>query len=411
MMVELDEAREAVLRKWNYLLLVGAFALVYSAAWLYSRLFARRKPVERVRRIAAFWWCPSGIPGSDLRLGRWKAYFERDGFQFDNFPLYSVAEMLDAERGRWSQRYALYRRLLLRRFRQFLSLQRYDVAWIERGFVVFPLKRAFMERCVKRLVGRVVVDCSDGSDYQKNPGLILDTIAQADTLTVACSKLLELYQPLHPSVVWFNWAIPTDPYMPKVDYGLQQPPVVGWMGSPANARYLKRVAPALAAACRRVEFRLRVICREPVTLAMPAGSVEYHAFDKSTYYHLLAGMDVGVCPILDDGLGSVAKVAMKHQEFMLCAIPQVCSPVGISEATVDNDNALIARDLDEWTEALVRLLTDESLRRRLGKASRQAFLGMYTYEGEYPKVRDALTTPGLARRSAHAMAAADPIDA
>jgi hypothetical protein len=164
------------------------------------------------------------------------------------------------------------------------------------------------------------------------------------------------------------------------------------MGSPFNAAYLKALAPALAAAAREVPFRLRVICREPLELDIPGVTVDRHEYGDN-YHRLLSTFDIGLCPILGKDFGSRGKVAMKHQEFMLCAIPQVCSPVAICEHIVDGEHAIVARDMGEWTQGILSLLADESLRARLGRRSRELFLSIYTYETEYPKLRAVLTSP------------------
>jgi glycosyltransferase involved in cell wall biosynthesis len=128
-----------------------------------------------------------------------------------------------------------------------------------------------------------------------------------------------------------------------------------------------------------------------VDLAAEGVEVERHGYGDD-YYRLLSTFDVGLSPILGGDLGSRAKVAMKHQEFMLCGIPQVCSRVAICERIVDGETAVVAGGPDEWASGLLRLLTDEALRERLGRASRALFLEMYTYEVEYPKLRAVLTS-------------------
>ncbi len=82
---------------------------------------------------------------------------------------------------------------------------------------------------------------------------------------------------------------------------------------------------------------------------------------------------------------------MKHQEFMICSIPQVCSPFGISEAIEHEDTALVARRPEDWIPNLLRLMEDEYLREKLGTRSRALFERLYTYEGVYPDVFRALT--------------------
>lgn len=387
---------EEIQRKVDYLLLQTTFLCGYCVAWVYSTVFRRRRPLERVRTIAAVWYCPPDLPGSNLRLGNWKPFFERDGLIFDNFCVSSLAEYINCyENGSWPARYRFYRRVLFARLKQFLLLRRYDLVWIERGFVPFyPLKRAFLERCLRRMVGRIVLDTTDGSDFQQNPNLMLDTIAQADTVTVGYEPLRQLYSRRHPRVVQCAWAVPTDPYITKRSYRITGLPVLGWMGSPANLRFLKRLEPQLRALASERPFVLRVICRSVIPLSVPDARIEYYGFDEA-YYELLASFDIGLCPILNDDIACRGKIAMKHQEFMICAIPQVCSPVGVSEAIEDGETALIASRAEDWIIKPMQLMEDERLREKLGTSSRALFDRLYTYEAVYPIVFRALTESNL----------------
>jgi len=383
---------EEIRRKLEYLLLQAAFAYAYSAAGLYSLVFRRRRTISQVRKIAAVWYSPPGQPGSDLRLGNWKPFFERDGLVFENFSVSSFEESVTCfENGSWSQRYRFYRRVLLARLKQFFRLRHYDLVWIHRGFVPFyPLKRAFLERCLRRMVSRVVVDTTDGSDFQQNPELMLDTIAQADTVTVASEAVRELYAARHPDVLQIPWTVPTERYIRKRGCHITGRAVLGWMGSPSNMQFLKRLEPQLQAVARERPYVLRIICRNPTLLNVPNAEVEYYGFDER-YYELLSTFDIGLCPILDDDIASRGKSTMKHQEYMICAIPQVCSPFGTSEAIEDGETALVATRPEDWVPKLLRLMEDQRLREKLGGSSRALFERLYTYEIVYPSVFRALT--------------------
>jgi hypothetical protein len=239
------------------------------------------------------------------------------------------------------------------------------------------------------MVNRLVVDTTDGSDFQQNSKLMLDTIAQADTVTVAYEGLRQLYAPRHPHVVKFAWTIPADRYIRKESYRIISRPILGWMGSPGNMKFVKMLEPQLRALARERSYVLRIICRSSIPLDVPNATVECYGFDE-LYYQILSTFDIGLCPILDDDIASKGKIAMKHQEFMLCAIPQVCSPWGISEEVKDGETALIATRTEDWVPALLRLTEDEQLRGRLGVNSWALFQRLYTYEGVYPTVRRAL---------------------
>lgn len=384
--------RDQLRRKAAFILLQLAFVYAYAMAWLYSMAFARKRHPRRITRIAAVCYGPRGITGADLRQGYWKRFFEAKGIQYDSFWSLEKKEFLEEyEAGSWPARYHFYRKALLRRLRLLRQLRNYDVVWIVRGFLPFyPVKRAFFERCLRRMGVYVVVDCTDGGDYLINPELVLDTMAQADTITVHCKHVKEFYQERFPKVVQVQWTIPDESYVVKTDYSLGALPTLGWMGSPDNFENLERLRAELTKLARVRPFRLLYICRADKGFEIPGAVVEHRPFGDD-YYQLLARFDVGLCPFPVSDMRSEGKVAMKHQEFLLCGIPQVCSPVAISEFVVDGEHALIAPTLEDWGTQIQKILDDDALRASLGRRSRELFLEHYTYEGEFPKLYQVLT--------------------
>jgi glycosyltransferase involved in cell wall biosynthesis len=140
----------------------------------------------------------------------------------------------------------------------------------------------------------------------------------------------------------------------------------------------------------RRPFRLVVICRQDVALDVPGAELSYHRYGDD-YFDLLARFDIGLAPFTVDDFSTSGKIGMKHQEFLLCAIPQVCSPVGISEHVVDGEHALVARRIEDWSAAILRLMEDAPLRARLGRQGRELCRAYYTVDGQWPAVRKALT--------------------
>ena len=87
---------------------------------------------------------------------------------------------------------------------------------------------------------------------------------------------------------------------------------------------------------------------------------------------------------------TMGKIAMKHQEFLLVGIPQVCSPVAISEFVKHEKHALIAEKQEDWEKCLSTLFKNMELRIELGNRSKDLFLEHYQYDSQYLKLREAL---------------------
>ena len=99
------------------------------------------------------------------------------------------------------------------------SLKKYDVVWIDRWFLpYYPSKNAFWEKSIKRMVSKLVVDSTDGTDYESNPDLIMEIFKTADRITVAYEGLYNFYQPkLGDKVRRFNYTIIENDYLIRSD--------------------------------------------------------------------------------------------------------------------------------------------------------------------------------------------------
>lgn len=380
---------EWVKRKFYFIFLQFFFLFIYSGSIIYSLIF--RKKSTRKNKIAAFWHNPYGLAGSNLRMGNWKLFFENENIQFDNFYCYSFEEYQNCyENALWSSKYLFYIKLLYRRFKQYLQISNYDIVWIERGFLpIYPLKKAFFERCIKYMGKTVIIDSSDGGDYMNNPKLVTDTMNQANKITVAHKYLYEFYTERYKNVYWINWTLPTDNYIIKTNYNFKEElPVIGWMGSPDNGVYLEKLSTVLEKVALKHPFILRYMCRKNLNLNAPHVKVEHLNFKN--YYKTINSFDIGLCPFLSDNMRSKGKIAMKNQEFMLCGIPQVCSPIAISEHLVNNESALMAKSEEEWYNNIISLIASENIRLKLGQNSKLLFSKYYTYEVEFPKLKDSL---------------------
>lgn len=381
-------------RKAMYVLLQLNIVVVYGLAYLYSILFKKKNASAQVKRIATVWYTPPDRTGDELRMGYYKSYFEKDGYVYDSFYISRMAEHTSQyENGTWTQKYFFFIKTFNRRFLQFLKLRDYDVVWLKRGFIpYYPLKSGFFERCIKRMGLKLVIDTCDGGDYQLNPPLVEDTFPLADRITVGYLSLKRFYDGKFKGVGvnHIEWAVPAKNYKIKQQYAFNGLPILGWMGSPYNFEFVKDIEKQLQKVAEKHPFRFVYICRTPQKINIPGAQVEYHKFGDD-YFELLGSFDIGISPFTRVDFSTEGKIAMKHQEFLLMATPQVCSHIAISDFAVNGEHCLIADTLDKWVPMLSQLIEDESLRKKLGENSRKLFLEHYTYESEYPKLKKALT--------------------
>jgi glycosyltransferase involved in cell wall biosynthesis len=166
------------------------------------------------------------------------------------------------------------------------------------------------------------------------------------------------------------------------------PFTIGWIGSPPTARYLERVAPALAAACQGGRARVVAVGSGPVSL--PAVPLEVRPWAHHTEAAEIRRFDVGIMPMPDDPWAR-GKCGFKLIQYMACGVPVIASPVSANLDIVSHGaNGLLAASQDEWIAALEALRVDPQLRERLGTAGRHTVEQRYSLDVTAPRLADLL---------------------
>lgn len=76
---------------------------------------------------------------------------------------------------------------------------------------------------------------------------------------------------------------------------------------------------------------------------------------------------------------SRGKCGFKAIQFMACGVPVVASAVGVNREIIqDGVNGFLAATEEEWVEKLGWLLSDPSLREKLGRAERETIVEQYS---------------------------------
>jgi glycosyltransferase involved in cell wall biosynthesis len=160
--------------------------------------------------------------------------------------------------------------------------------------------------------------------------------------------------------------------------------IIGWIGSPSTARYLRDIAPALAEVCREGRARVRLIGSGQIEL--PGVPVEVLPWREDTEVDEICGFDVGIMPLPDEPWAR-GKCGFKLIQYMACGLPVVASPVGVnSEIVEDGVNGFLAQDTLEWVVALERLIAAAELRHRLGAAGRAKVGARYCLDVTAPRL-------------------------
>lgn len=168
-----------------------------------------------------------------------------------------------------------------------------------------------------------------------------------------------------------------------------KPVVIGWTGTLTTMQYIEGIIPVLKDLEKSFEFKFRVISNKEPDFELK--SLEYVEWNKSTEIKDLAAIQIGIMPLKDD-VWAKGKCGFKALQYMALGIPSVISPVGVNNQIIeDKENGYLVSDLVEWKECLSRLLEDESLRMKIGKAGRETIKNQYSVTANYPLYLELLS--------------------
>jgi hypothetical protein len=377
-------------RKLAYVWLRFSEFTVNFIVLIYSIFYKRKDRSGEIKSIGAFWYYPPDLTGSNLRLGGWQEFFSEDRIKFKNYHINNLSDFVkNIEKGNWTQKYCFYSKNLWRRLPQLLDSHKFDTIWIDRSLIpYYPRNHAYLEKRIKKVCKRLIVDSTDGGDYKGNPKLMMDVYKTADEITVGYKYLKHFFDENHLISTQVFWTIPTDKYFKK-SIQTKEKLIVGWMGSPGNFSQVLLILDELKEVYKTIPFIFRYICRKNFNTHFEGIDVEYYSFSDD-YYKIISSFDIGISPFLDVSFSTQGKIAMKHQEFLLMGIPQICSPVAISEFVVNDKHVLIANNLTDWSRCLIKLMTDVNKQKMLSIESKKLFEEYYTFKSQYPKLKKVL---------------------
>lgn len=294
-----------------------------------------------------------------------------------------------------------------RRLRILLSVSDYDIVWIEKE--ALPWVMASVERFLLRSARNLVVDYDDAMfhryDQHSNVavrsvlGSKIDTVMAAAEVVIVGNKYLEERARLAGAkrVELVPTVIDVERYAVKADAHRSEVPVIGWIGSPETVRLIQPMFQVFneVAASRNVRF-LAVGARREQLEGSPFEAI---AWSEAAEVSLLYTFDIGIMP-LQDTPWQRGKCGYKLIQYMACSLPVVASPVGVNKEIVrDGENGFLPDNPGDWTKALVALVDNESLRRRMGRQGRRMVVETYTLQHQGPRLAAILSSVVSAKTS------------
>jgi glycosyltransferase involved in cell wall biosynthesis len=274
-----------------------------------------------------------------------------------------------------------------KRIIKLIQSKRYDFLWIQGE--LFPWTPPLVETFLYKLNIPYIVDYDDAifHNYDQHPnafvrrflGKKIDTVIKFSSLVSVGNSYLEK-RAKSAGAKWIEY-LPTvldhTRYNPKIKQNKKTISIV-WIGSPSTMKYLKDISPVLSKVAKKRNIKLVVIGGGHFEVENL--QVECLPWQEETEAHDILKGDIGIMP-LRSSPWEEGKCGYKLIQYMACGLPVVASPVGANCVIVQNNvNGFLASELQEWEEAVIKLIDNYQLRKQMGENGRKRVEERYSLE-------------------------------
>lgn len=341
---------------------------------------------------------------SRVRMFQFVPGLEQAGFEITAAPLIEDRQLAGRyERGRYGT--GALARSYLRRLGALLRSRQFDLIWLE--YELFPGLPGLAEALLDRLGPPYVVEYDDAvfHRYDQHPsravrallGGKIDGVMRHAAAVIAGSRYLtdRARQAGARHVVEIPSVVDTDVFVPGSG-PIGDPAVIGWIGSPTTAPYLRLVEPVLAPLVQAGQARVVLVGVPP---GLPGWAIANEARPWALAREVadVQGFDVGIMPLADD-LWERGKCGYKLVQYMACGKPVVASAVGANRDIVRHGiDGFLAESPQGWQDALAAILARSDRGASLGREGRRRVEGHYALQGALPRLVDVLSGAAATR--------------
>ena len=206
-----------------------------------------------------------------------------------------------------------------------------------------------------------------GTDFRR---LAVEQFKHADGLIVSTPYLKEVYSEMNDNIhvvqnaidfqVWDKPQRRTKPGQVRI----------GWAGGASHAEDLRIIEPVVRRILAKHEnARFVFVHGIPEFLKnIPRAECvsKFARIDKYPAFIAHRGFDIGLAPLVDNAFNR-GKSNLRWLEYGAMRVPCVASDVGhFSETIRQGVDGVLCQTEDEWVEAISRLVTDKTARRKMG---------------------------------------------
>lgn len=274
-------------------------------------------------------------------------------------------------------------------------LERISYVFRTRGFDATILQRELISTIPtleKILPGPKILDVDDAIYLRRN-GRAAKNAAEA-AIGVVCGNeiLADVFSRWNKNIEIVSTGVDVGA-MPMIRNRAEGALTVGWIGTPANMRYVDSISGSILMALKTVKgSRLRIVTSDKHAIPSSLRSVaEFVKWMPGIENVEIPSWSVGIMPLVDDEWAR-GKCAFKMLQYMAAGIPVVVSPVGMNQKIIDSASIGYAPlSGSEWTDAIVELLLNDSLNTKMGVEARlyvEKFYDLSVIAKKWEKVLD-----------------------
>ena len=171
--------------------------------------------------------------------------------------------------------------------------------------------------------------------------------------------------------------INTKRYFPHKDHYVKDTINVGWTGTHSSKKYLSIVEPYLKKISKKRKIKFIIIGNFNYNIKNI--DCELIEWSKNTEILDLLKIDIGIYPVFEDEW-SLGKSGLKSLQYMALGIPSVSTNFGNIKKIVKHGHNGILTKNNNWDKALIDLIDNVELRKKIGKNSIQTVKDFYSIE-------------------------------
>lgn len=346
-------------------------------------------------RILALMKYDTSAASTRQRLVQFIPYLNDHGIVFEISPLLDSSYVSNLTTGKRFRFWNIIKSYIWR-FRIILKIRSFDVVFVQ--YESAPYLPSIFEQLITLFRRPIVCDYDDAIFHQYDShkykfvrrllGSKLQPLLRSASLCICGNAYIESYASKYcKNTAIIPTVVDTDVYKPR-SHRDGDALTIGWIGSPSTWCYLEPLLPEILPTIVAAGANFRVVGAG--ANAVDIVGVDAVDWTEASEVFEVQSFDIGIMPLPDDKWAR-GKCGYKLIQYMACGVPVIASPVGVNvEIVVDGRNGYLARNPDDWRNALRKLISDSALRKKMGEFGRENAVERYSLQSQKSRLLQAL---------------------